>query len=768
VGTLNYMSPEQARGEEVDYRSDLFSLGAVLYEMLAGRVPFSGEHPAAVMYAIASEEPQPLPRFNNDVSADLCTVVDRALSKDPAVRYQSAADLAADLRRAKGKRPATDPGPRRSREKLLLPVIAVTIVVAVLMVDRADSTRLGEIATNLLITDLSELESVKVLSSQRLYDILKLKGKEGAKLIDRETATEVARHAGARRMLLGSILQTEPNVLITAQLVDVSTGEIEASQRVEGEAGDRVFALIDRLSDEVRKDLALPAAAPTDSEKSVADATTHNPEAYRSYLEGIEYYRKYYVVQALDAFKRAAELDSNFAMAHYELARLVPNATERLREIERARELSSNLGQREKRYIKSLYASLHGDIEAAIREMELLVETYPDEKDAHLHLGSLYELIDEQRSIGYYRRAVEIDPLFKDAYNALAYLYQDLYEFDNAIWAITQYINLAPGESNPYDSRAEMYAQDGKLDQAIESYQKALAIDPEFHMSRAGLGHMYLFKRDYEEARKAYQVLVDADNPRWRTAGRRYMVYVPRAQGRWEESTRILQDGIAADEQETGDYKYLGPIFKLYSVALANCAVTWEEGLAHTRSGIDLFRRFDPAFPIGGWEATELFWQLRGGQITAAEADSSFADLRAKVESEHPLSLPALEWVGGNIAIEQDRYHEAIERFEEAVSTTKQWFWYYPLLESYLEVGRIEEAVKLAERLSRWYDGSRAASPLGVKIHYLAGKVYQAAGQTDKAIEQFETFLMIWKDADPIFPEIDDAKQRLEFLKKSS
>jgi tetratricopeptide (TPR) repeat protein len=314
-----------------------------------------------------------------------------------------------------------------------------------------------------------------------------------------------------------------------------------------------------------------------------------------------------------------------------------------------------------------------------------------------------------------------------------------------------------------------MYAKDGKLDRAIESYQKALSVDPEFHLSRAGLGHVYMFKRDYEEARKAYQTLVDADSPRWRTAGREYMAYVPRAQGKWEESTRILQDGIAADQHETGTYKYLGPIFKLLCVAVANTAVTWEEGLACTRSGIDLFRRFDPASSfVVGWEATELFWQLKGGQITAAEADSLFAGLRTKIESENPLMQAAMLWIGSNITLEQDRYEDAIDLLEEAVSTTRPWFWYYPLLESYLEVGRIDEAVKLAERLLRWYDANRASTLLGVKIHYLAGKVYQAAGQTDKAIEQFETFLMIWKEADPVFPEIDDAKRRLEFLKKGS
>jgi tetratricopeptide (TPR) repeat protein len=280
---------------------------------------------------------------------------------------------------------------------------------------------------------------------------------------------------------------------------------------------------------------------------------------------------------------------------------------------------------------------------------------------------------------------------------------------------------------------------------------------------------MYLFKRDYEEARKAYQVLVDADNPRWRTAGRGYMAYVPRAQGKWEESTRILREGIVADQQETGDYKYLGPMGKLYPLAMVYAPVTWEEGLANTRSSIDLYRRFDHSNPFVLWyETLEVFWQLRGGQITAAQADSAFARLRLKAESESPQMLPVVVWQGGYNAFEQDRHEDAIALFEEAVAATKSWAWYYPLPECYLEAGRIEEAVELAERLLGWYDGLRARQLWSVQIHYVAGKIYQADGQTDKAIEQFETFLMIWKDADPIFPEIDDAKQRLESLKSPS
>jgi tetratricopeptide (TPR) repeat protein len=216
---------------------------------------------------------------------------------------------------------------------------------------------------------------------------------------------------------------------------------------------------------------------------------------------------------------------------------------------------------------------------------------------------------------------------------------------------------------------------------------------------------MYLFKRDYEAARKAYQVLIETDSPRWRTAGREYMTYVPRAQGKVEEATRMLFEGIAADQQETGDYKYRGPLYKLLIVVFPDDVVTWQEGLANTRSGIDLIRRYDPFHAwVAFYQAIELFWELRGGQITAAEADSSFARLRLRLESESPQFLATLVWWGGSIAVEQDRYEDAIELFEEAVSAAKPWIWYYPLPECYVErrCGRIDRApVGVVRRLQR-------------------------------------------------------------------
>ena len=143
---------------------------------------------------------------------------------------------------------------------------------------------------------------MQVVSSQRMYDILKTLGKEGAKVIGRDVASRVAAEARARWMLLGSILRVEPRVVVTAQLVEVGTGKVIASQHVEGESDEDVFSLVDHLTVEIKEDLSLPIAAQRESDRAVADVTTHSPEAYRYYLEGRDYFRKMYWTEAAESF----------------------------------------------------------------------------------------------------------------------------------------------------------------------------------------------------------------------------------------------------------------------------------------------------------------------------------------------------------------------------------------------------------------------------------------------------------------------------------
>ena len=216
LGTLAYMSPEQAQGIEVDQRSDIFSLGVVLYEMITGQLPFKGEHEAAIIYSIINENPEPLARYKANVPERLQRIIDKTLEKDRNIRYQSAAEVIADL---KGLQKETAGVSVVKSKKKLLPFIVPASIVFILvllflifkpfkfeispekkataeentlaimyfdnLVDPADSTKLGEIITNLLITDLTESQYLRVVSSQRLYDILKLLGKEGIKRVDR-------------------------------------------------------------------------------------------------------------------------------------------------------------------------------------------------------------------------------------------------------------------------------------------------------------------------------------------------------------------------------------------------------------------------------------------------------------------------------------------------------------------------------------------------------------------------------------------------------
>jgi serine/threonine protein kinase/tetratricopeptide (TPR) repeat protein len=803
-GTIAYMSPEQAQAMDVDQRADIFSFGVVLYQMLTRRLPFKGDNTAAIINSIINDVPEPVVRYKAGVPDGLQRIVEKALVKERDERYQHVDDLVADLRRERKRLEFVDTSavyPRRTRRswKKIISIAAPASIVAVAallvfilepfrvevgpeqealarenslaimhfenLVERDDPERLGEIVSNLLITDLSESHYVSVVSSQRLYDILKLVGEEDLKTMDRSVATETATKAGAEWMLLGSILQIEPRMILTSQLVEVETGTVTASQRITGAPGENIFSMVDRLTVEIKADLALPAQAIREDDRPVADVTTTSAEAYRYYLEGLDYQNKVYSDEALKSFGKALDFDSTFAMAYYWLALLKPGTGQK-EMLEKAVRYSDGASARERHYIMALQAAQAGENEKAIAELDEIIKLHPDDKDAHFWLGNYYRGLfhDYEKAIVHISKAIELDPLYKTAYNMLAYAYNDIGEFEKSIWAINKYISLVPDEANPYDSRADLHAYNGNLDQAVDSYRRALQIKPDFYPSLVKLGHMYLFKREYAKAESCYKEVGSAAIQDWRSAGRLALAMVPLYQGKLKEGLRVLADGITADRMEQAEGVWN---ISKYTVKAFVHVERGEVGsaLSAFETGMELQKK---AFPNDWVEARDVYAYLlaKGGRIDEAEQvartlKSDIEDKHAGEEFRYFAALGLVELARGNSEAAADHLARATSdpRYRSFVSR-------FLLARAYLGAGKLGEAVDTLEKVLSRYDEDRASNVIwAVRAHYLLGLAYEESGWNKKAIGKYEEFLEILEDADPDLADVEDARQRLARLR---
>jgi tetratricopeptide (TPR) repeat protein/predicted Ser/Thr protein kinase len=809
VGTLSYMSPEQIQGKKLDHRSDIFSFGVVLYEMITGRLPFGGDYAQSIAYSILNETPDPLARYKADVPDGLQRIVDKTLAKASDERYQHVDEIAADLRREKRASEQVVAAPavagwKRGKRllRVAVPAAAACVVILLLLVfepfsirmgpreeaaaqdnslaimyfenlaDPEDADKTAQMITALLITDLSESRYIRVVGRQRLYDILRLLGKEDSKVIDKTVASEVAREAKVKWILTGSILQAEPHMVLTADISEAATGEILATQRVSGEKKEDLFSVVDRLSAQIRTDLSVPADVGQRDDRPVAFVTTHSPEAYRHYLDGLDHLNSYNLREAEISFRKAIGFDSTFAMAYYRLAGVEWLQAGPMQEqlIAQSVKYSDRVTEKERYYIHALAARFSQDYATAIKHLDNLLERFPDEKEALYEIGVILasDLMQDEEAIRYLSRAVEIDPLHGLAYNVLAYAYCRTGDFENAIWAINKYTSLHPGQANPYDSRGDIYALCGKIDQAIDSYRRALEVKPDFHMSRAKLGHMYLFKQQYAEAEGCYRKLCDSGDRDLRSRGRYCLALIPIRQGRFREALAMLDDGIGADRMERAQ----GPYTALKYMMIAK--VLREQGdlagaLQQTETGLTIWQKV-----IRGWD--RHYWLgfyagllVESGQDARAEqAVKALESEAAPQERGHLLNY----WLAmGSMERARDNPEAAITYLEKAaeVANPDMFSVWIALASAYLEAGRLGEAVEQYEGLLTRYSEFRLDLPVcSVKCHYQLGLAYEKSGWDTKAVEQYGEFVDIWKNADPGIPEIADARQRLARLRKPS
>ncbi len=320
LGTLAYMAPEQARGDEIDGRADEFSLGAVLYELASGRSPFGRPNPAHTLDALLNQEPPPLLPRNPDARWPVVeAVLRRMLAKDRGLRYAGLREVADDLRGVR-----LGQGPSAARASGPLPR-------AVAVLDFANITRNGEddwIGTGIaetLTADLKSVEGLTMISRARVHEVLRLAGPAAAS--DADLPARLGREVGARWVVSGGFQRAGDTVRVTAQLLEAATGRIARTVKLDGRLAD-IFELQDRLVCDLDEGLRLglaPVERPTDE--------THVVEAYEAFTRGLLNARVE-TFETLDRsvllFEKAVRLDPSYARAHLELASALSNKADYL------------------------------------------------------------------------------------------------------------------------------------------------------------------------------------------------------------------------------------------------------------------------------------------------------------------------------------------------------------------------------------------------------------------------------------------------------
>ena len=793
MGTSHYMSPEQARGKPVDARSDIWSLGVVIYEMIAGRTPFEGETSTDVIVAITQKEPPPLARFAPDVPAELDWIVMKALRKDRDERYQTVRELITDLRRLKQRlefeteleRSAPPGSFTRSkaselsasptstqratptaektvshvssaeyiangikRHKVAAAVIALFVVAAtasafyfyrrnsrpltsrdtILLTDFVNTT--GEpvfdgTLKQALAVHLGQTPFLNLYPEERVRETLRFMGRSPDDRITRDVGREICQRQGIKAMLTGTIASIGSHYMITLEAIDPRSGAPIASENIEAESKERVLSSIGIAASNLRQKLGESLSSIQKYDVNIEQATTSSLEALKAYAMANEERAKGRNRESLTFYKRAVELDPNFAMAYARIGVYYGNQyqVEVAKEyVQKAYDLRDRVSERERLYItEKYYTYLTGEIDKTIETQQTWARLYPDDFIPHNNLSLNYKFLGRH------------EESLKEALEA---------------------VRLSPNNINARENLVTSFIALDRLDEAEQAAQEFQKINPDALVTRITNYFFAYLRRDQATMDREVQWMSGRPEEAEFTVR---LSAIALFEGKAKRAEELQKRALELFKRQNRAENAAGELMDLASelATVGKC----DQAKANAKEAIKLVRgQTNLAKGAGVYAACQ---DLGEAQSLLEEARTAYPQNTVIASMAAPIIAAAVERSKGNFS-QAIQLLETVRPYETGIvvaNSTK-----YMRGNIYLQQRMGKEAAAEFKAIVD-HPGVNILSPLSVLAHLGLARAVAISGDTAGARKSYQDFFAHWKDADPDLPVLVQAKKEYEALR---